>query len=613
MTSAELRDLYEARLARARGEEELLQKRSRQVSNLRGLAFLVVAGGAFAVLVGKEPALSGALAFVAFVAFVAFIAWHGRVLAREDAASRAAAVNHDALLRSSGRFRELAEDGQRFQALEHPYADDLDLFGRGSLYQRISVAHTRFGEDALARFLSDPAPPEIVERRQTAVRALAEKLDLRQHFEALSFAVSSGEHRDKNKKRPVPDPAALIEWAESRDGVSSDPIATWGARSVPLVTLAGLVLWSRGFPPFVLLAALLVQFYLLFRSSASCSRAFTACSSTEGAFRSYGPMFRLLEEMKLDVPLLAELKARLLKSGSPPSVAMARLERVLGWFELRHNGLVYPFVNLLTLWDVHCTLALERWRETVRGALPDWFQVLGEVEALSSLAGLAHDEADFTFPEVRAGGPLFVAEALAHPLIEAGRRVPNDVSLETQGTALLVTGSNMSGKSTLLRAMGVAAVLAYAGGTVCARRLRIAPMTIRTSVRVTDSLERGVSHFLAEVKKLSAVLEASQGGKPVFFLLDEVLHGTNSRERQIGARWLLSELLKRGAVGAVSTHDEELCRLTPELMSRVSLVHFRETVEDGKMTFDFRLREGPVKAGNALRVMHLAGLDVPLS
>jgi hypothetical protein len=580
---------------------------------LRGLAFLVVTGGAIAVLVGKEPALSGAISSVAFVAFIAFVAWHGRVLAREDAASRAAAVNFDAVLRASGRFRELAEDGQRFQALEHPYADDLDLFGRGSLYQRINVAHTRFGEEALARFLSQPAPPESVERRQAAVRALAPALDLRQHFEALSFAVSSGEHRDKNKKRPVPDPAALIEWVESREGVGKDPVATWGARLVPLVTLAGLVLWTRGSPPFVFLAALLVQLYLLFRASASCTRAFNACSTTEGAFRSYGPMLRLVEELELEAPLLAALKARLLKSGSPPSVAMARLQRVLGWFELRHNGLVYPFVNLLTLWDVHSTLALERWRETVRGALPDWFEVLGELEALSSLAGLAHDEADFTFPEVRADGPLFAVEGLAHPLIESGRRVANDVSLETKGTALLVTGSNMSGKSTLLRAMGLSAVLAYAGGPACARRLRIAPMTIRTSVRVSDSLERGVSHFLAEVKKLSAVLEASQGEKPVFFLLDEILHGTNSRERQIGARWLLAELLKRGAVGAVSTHDEELCRLTPELMTRVRLVHFRETVEDGKMTFDYRLREGPVKAGNALRVMHLAGLDVPLS
>jgi energy-coupling factor transporter ATP-binding protein EcfA2 len=613
VTRAELRELYEARLARAKSEAAFWERRSRLVSNLRGLAFLVLAGAGIALAAGEQPVLFGALATVAFVAFVLFVAWHGRVLAREDAANRAAAVNGDAVLRVSGRFRELAEDGQRFQLNDHPYADDLDLFGRGSLYQRIAVAHTRFGEEALSRFLSDPATEDVILERQRAVGALAVELDIRQRFEALSFAVTSGDRRDKDKKRPVPDPARLIDWAERKDGVSADPISAWGARIVPLVALAGFVLWTRGSQPFVMLAALLVHFYLLFRASAACTQAFNACSSTEGAFRSYGPMLRLVEELKLDAPLLTELKTRLFASGSAPSVSMARLERVLGWFELRHNGLVYPFVNLVTLWDIHCTLALERWRESVRGAIDGWFRVLGELEALSSLAGLSHDEPDFSFPEVRADGPLFVAETLAHPLIEGEKRVANDVALEAKGNALLVTGSNMSGKSTLLRAMGLAAVLAYAGGPVCARRLRIAPMTIRTSVRVTDSLERGVSHFLAEVKKLSLVLEAARGEKPVFFLLDEILHGTNSRERQIGARWLLAELIGRGAVGAVSTHDEELCRLTPELMSRVRLVHFRETVTDGKMTFDYRLREGPVQAGNALRVMQLAGLEVPLS
>jgi DNA mismatch repair ATPase MutS len=171
----------------------------------------------------------------------------------------------------------------------------------------------------------------------------------------------------------------------------------------------------------------------------------------------------------------------------------------------------------------------------------------------------------------------------------------------------------MSGKSTLLRSLGIAAVLAFAGAPVCARRLELSKLVIRSSVRVADSLERGVSHFYAEVKKLKTTLDATQGGASVLFLLDEILHGTNSRERQIGARWILAELLKLGAIGAVSTHDEELCRLPPELMSHVSLVHFRETVTGGKMTFDYLLREGPVKAGNALRVMQLAGLDVPLA
>jgi hypothetical protein len=613
MTPEKLRELYETRLARARDDAESWGKRSRQVSNLRGIAFLVFAGGLISAFV-KEPTLSGVVAGLGFVAFVACVAWHGRVLAREDAAGRAAAVNGDAVLRASGRFRELAEDGKRFQTLDHPYADDLDLFGRGSLYQRLSVAHTRFGEEALSRFLSEPAPPVAIAERQRAVRALAPELDLRQRFEALSFAVTSGE-KTKGRKRPVPDPGELIEWAKSREGVSSDPLLSWGARLAPIVTLVGLVLWTRGSPPFLLLSSLLLQFYLLFRASPHTTRAFVACSSTEGAFRSYGPMLRLVEGLALDAPLVVALKERLLASKSPPSATMARLERILGWFELRHNGLVYPFVNLVTLWDIHCTLALERWRDTVREVIADWFAVLGELEALSSLAGLSHDEPGFAFPEITsaATGPLFVAEALGHPLIPTERRVTNDVSLETKGSALLVTGSNMSGKSTLLRAMGDAAVLAYAGAPVCARRLRIAPLTIRTSVRVSDSLERGVSHFYAEVKKLGLVLEAARGGQPVLFLLDEILHGTNSRERQIGARWLIAELIQRGAVGAVSTHDEELCRLTPGLMSHVRLVHFREQVADGSMTFDYLLREGPVKAGNALRVMQLAGLDVPLS
>jgi hypothetical protein len=200
----------------------------------------------------------------------------------------------------------------------------------------------------------------VIAERQRAVRALAPELDLRQRFEALSFAVTSGE-KSKGRKRPVPDPGELIEWAKSREGVGTDPLLSWGARLLPLATLAGLVIWTSGHPPFVLLSALLLQFYLLFRASPHTARAFVACSSTEGAFRSYGPMLRLVEGLALDAPLIIALKERLFASKSPPSATMARLERILGWFELRHNGLVYPFVNLVTLWDIHCTRALERW------------------------------------------------------------------------------------------------------------------------------------------------------------------------------------------------------------------------------------------------------------
>jgi hypothetical protein len=612
VTAEELRALYERRHSVAQADTATHERLSDRVSNLRGLAFAAVAGSAVSLVLGKYVETASIVLAVSVVAFAVLVFWHGRVLARESEARRRALVNADALLRVTGRFRELAQDGKRFQGLEHPYADDLDLFGPNSLYQRVSVAHTRFGEDALARYLREPASPAEIARRQAAVRALAPELDLRQRFEALSFGVVKDERQSGTARKNVPDPEPLFQWAKRTDGASADPLLTWGARLLPPLTIAALVAWTRGVSPFFFLGGLALQAYLIARGSTATGRAFLACSATEGAFRSYGPILSLVEGLTIDAPLLSDLKKRLGSSERPPSVAMGELERILGWFELRHNGLVYPIVNLFTLWDVHCTLALEAWRKRTAPTLEDWFAVLGEVEALSSLAGLSHDEPGFCFPEVSDDLPPFEAEGLGHPLIGGSSRKVNDVTLSAPGTALLVTGSNMSGKSTLLRAMGLAAVLAFAGAPACARRLRMTPLVIRTSIRVSDSLERGVSHFYAEVKKIKAVVDAVNGPGRVLFLLDEVLHGTNSRERQIGARWVLAEMLAKGAVGAVSTHDEELCRLTPELMSRVHLVHFRETVKDGAMTFDYALREGPVQGGNALRVMQLAGLHVPL-
>jgi len=564
------------------------------------------------VALGRSPGFSGAVGALGLLTFVALVVTHGRVLERESRAQRRAAVSADAVARSGDAFRSLPQDGRRFAGSEHPYADDLDLFGPSSLFQRIAVTHTRFGEDALARMLTTPAPPDEVARRQAAVRALAPELELRQELETLGFTLVRDESKGETRRRPPPEPKQLFEWARETSGVLSDRLVVLAARVLPLVTLGGLVAWSQGQRPYLFLAGAVLQTLVLTRSSAACSRAFGACSTSQGAFRSYAPMLALIEELKLDAELIVDLKKRLGTDKHRPSAVMGELDRILGWYELRYNGLVYPIVNLLTLWDIHCTVALEKWRQRAGASLESWFEIIGEVEALSSLAGLAHDEPEFCFPELRADAPPFVAEALGHPLIPRVSRVTNDVTLEAPGSALLVTGSNMSGKSTMLRAMGLAAVLAQAGAPVCARKLLLAPAVIRTSLRVSDSLERGVSHFYAEVKKLKLTLDAAERGGRVLFLLDEILHGTNSRERQVGARWLLAALLERGAAGAVSTHDEELCRLPAALMSHVRLVHFRETVKNDQMTFDYLLREGPVKAGNALRVMRLAGLEVPL-
>jgi MutS domain V len=599
---------YQARERRFVSEAERHAARSRTVSNLRGLAFAVFIVSLGLSVFGKDSVISGPLSIAGLLGFLGLVVWHSRVIAEEDLARRFARVNRDALARITGRFAELAENGARFADPAHPYSDDLDVFGQGSLFQRVSVAHTRVGQEKLAAFFREPSGTSAIRERQVAVRALAPLLEVRQRIEALSLGVVD----PGSKRKEPPNPEPLLLWAEAKPELKHWLHVVWAARILPFFTIGGMVAWStfgRSWLFFTVPAVL--SFFALSLSSAISSRVFSAVSETQGAFLRYGTLLSELESLQVDAPLIREAQARLTQSGKKPSEEMRRFERVVGFFELKHNGMIYPVVNLFLLWDVHCVLALEAWQESAGRYVREWLDVVGEAEALSSLAGLAHDEPEFCFPEL-IEAPCFRAEELGHVLIDRKVRITNTVELPEPGTALLVTGSNMSGKSTLLRSMGLANVLAFAGGPVCAKKLVLSQLTLATSIRMSDSLASGVSHFYAEINKLKAVVDQTAGSKPVFFLLDEILHGTNSLERQIGARWVIGELIKRGALGAVSTHDMSLCKLSAELMARVTLIHFRESVQGSEMSFDYKAHPGPVQAGNALRLMRSIGLDVPL-
>lgn len=620
MTSTDGVNPYAERIARYTAEAERWGARSRLVSNLRGLSFGVLVVGGIGALVGESLGWS-VTAIVGLVLFSGLVVWHGRVLREEDMALRWLQVNRDAQLRSGSDYKQLAPDGAEFRNPLHPYAEDLDLFGPASLFQRMNVARTEFGRRRLASFLMNRAEPAEIEARQAAARELASQLDWRQRLEALALRVveplPGAENETSGRRRSAEvDTEPLLAWAESEPVFLNTPSLLWVSRLMPPVTLGWIgYCWVQGLHAAVWVPLLIVQAIVLMAAQRHAAFVFSAVSSQQGVFLRFGPMLELLEQLEPESERLRDLQASVRSAaGQRPSQAMRRFEKIVSWFEFRHNGLVYPLFNGLLFWDVHCVAALERWQREFGRSLRGWFHTLGDLEALNSIAAFAYDNPKYCWPKVFEGprsSVKFEAGALGHPLI-AQDCVTNDVSLPGPGRALLVTGSNMSGKSTLLRSIGVNTVLAQMGAPVFAERLEMGALTLRTSMRISDSLEQGVSHFYAEVRKLKAVLEATEGDVPVLFLLDEILHGTNSRERQIGARWVLGTLLARGGMGAVSTHDSGLCELPAPLMNQVRQVHLRETEEGGQMTFDYKLREGPVRSGNALRLMRSVGIDVPL-
>jgi len=608
-SSCILPEFYRERALQHQRLCDQLARRSLYMSNFRGLAFVIFAGAAGFTIFGHAGRFGAVLSLFGIISFIVLVVRHARVIDAEEREERWVRVNLDAAKRvERGAWYQLPQTGEQFRNARHPYTDDLDIFGVGSLFQRICVAQTQIGYTRLCEWLSGETPPPDLEQRQEAIRTLGPQLEFRQELEVLGLGTRDSSAKGKAMGEPS-DLAPLLAWAVgySKQGPHRQFVVV--AWALPAVSLACALLSYRGVIP-ISLAILPLAFHLLalVRARPHMRSLIQMLSTAERMVDKASPLFKLLEGNS-ELPGLRQL----LNAGkTPPSVALHSLSKIGGWFELRHNGLIYPFANVLLLWDIHCWLGFERWRSRHGQKLRDWLAAIGEAEALSSLAGFYYDEPDSCFAEIADDECGFEATDLGHALIHPLDRVSNDVAGLHQGHGLLVTGSNMSGKSTYLRAIGLGAVLGFAGGPVCAKRLRISRLRIATSMRISDNLAAGVSHFYAELQKLKRVLDATRESRSVLFLLDEILHGTNSRERQIGARFILAELLRAGAFGAVSTHDSALCELSGELAQRLKLVHFRESVTGEEMTFDYRLYPGPVTAGNALRLMQKLGIAVPL-
>ncbi|MGH8255699.1 MAG: MutS-related protein [Steroidobacteraceae bacterium] len=576
------------------------------------LAALTLAAGWASLLRHVFPAAWIALPIALFIGVVLY---HHRVRLGRSRAERAAGFYRRGIQRLEDRWAGGGSAGERFNDPRHVYAADLDLFGSGNLFELLCTARTRMGESCLAGWLLAPASPASIRERQQAVAELRTRVDLREHMAVLGESAGAGVY-----------PEALVSWAEMPDALEQRWLG-WVSWLLPALAVAAVIVWVEGGHVAPLLVVLLVEGAIVSWLGQRMAQVLYGVENAFDGLALFCALLERLEQERFEAAPLQDLMRRLASHTLPAARAMRRLSTIANYAGSRRNQLGQLLATPL-MYSVHVTLAAQRWRRLHGSAVRGWVDALGEFEALACLATYAYEHPEDPFAELIDGPPSFEAVELAHPLIAAARCVRNDVSLAGGTRVLLVSGSNMSGKSTLLRTVGVNTVLAMAGAPVRARALRLTPLQIGASIRVNDSLQEGSSRFYAEISRIRALFEAVTAddadhaaghhaagpplpaGRALLFLLDELLQGTNSTDRRVGAEGIVRAFLERGAIGLVSTHDLALTDLRGLAPGALRNVHFEDEIADGHLSFDYRLRDGVVTRSNAVALMRAIGLNV---
>ncbi|MBZ5673423.1 MAG: DNA mismatch repair protein MutS [Acidobacteriia bacterium] len=541
------------------------------------------------------------------VALIVLVVIHDRVDRDLRRAARGIAYYERALGRLDNRWIGAGNQGERFRDPRHVFADDLDLFGRGSLFELLSTARTRMGERVLAGWLLTPGDPEEVAARQESVKELRPRIDLREEIAMMGEDL-----------RAALDDRRLGEWG-NEPAVIFFPGARWLALilAIAAVVTATTVLLDRtSLVPF--LFVVLGELIFMMATHRATSQVAGSVGTPAHELRLIALLLERLEREPFRSPALAGLREKLLVEGVPATRQIQRLVGLVDRLDWARN-LFFRIPAAALVWMPQFAMAIEKWRVRYGPHVAGWVAAIGDFEAMSSLACFAYERPDAAFPELADSSEGFYeAQGLTHPLIPAAEAIANDVKLggdtrsspESDVRLWIISGSNMSGKSTLLRAVGLSVVLAWAGAPVTATRLRLSRLRLGASLRTSDSVTDHRSRFYAEISRLKDVVDLARSGEPLLFLLDELLSGTNSHDRRIGAQALLIGLVERGAIGLATTHDLALAEIAEQLKGRAINVHFEDHLEGGEIRFDYHLRPGVVARGNALELMRAVGLDV---
>ncbi len=507
--------------------------------------------------------------------------WHDRVIRDRRRAERLTAYYERGLARLEDRWAGTGDAGERFRDPQHPYASDLDLFGAGSLFELISTARTSMGQECLAQWMLAPALPEVVRRRQAQAEALRGQLDLRAAVASLGEDLNQGVR-----------PERLRAWAQAPASLRRLGLR-WAYASLSAAAVAALVYGLMSGQYIYLFLLVLAEVLVLFQQGGRLEPVLSERGATSAG-----------------LSLFAGVVARLPEPPPVAAAALRSLAHLSDWIEAK-DSLLGKGLDFTLLYSVHLAYAAEAWRRRYGPCVAAWLQAVGEFEALLSLANFAYEHPGDPFAEIEEDGePHFDGDELGHPLLAAATCVRNSVALNAETRVLLISGSNMSGKSTLLRTVGINAVLAQMGAPVRARRLRLSPLALGTRLRTSDSLQLGRSGFYAEIMRLRQVFDLTHGGLPLLFLFDELMEGTNSHDRVVGGQGLLRALLVRRTLGIITTHDLALTAVTGRDSGVVRNLHFEDQIEGDDVRFDHSLRPGVVQKSNALALMRIIGLDV---
>jgi MutS domain V len=599
MTEFKPGEVYISRLNILDAELKQLKKKKSRLAWLRLISFLAAVAALWILLpYGWYLAVAAAIILLGIFFFIV-----SKDLSNSNAIENNKLlidINRDELSALNNQFTHFP-DGAEWKPARHDYANDLDIFGRASLYQYINRTSSQQGNKLMAGWLLSPSAPAEIEQRQEAAKELKEEMEWRQQLQAYGI----------NKRLTIPTQENIEYWLAEETAFIKNKSWNLLRFAFPLSSLTVLFLYifdviAQGPFLFIMLLFLAVSFWI----SKRVMPAYVKLNKITAELETFSGSIQWIEKKSFRSPLLLQIKKRYETEGASASQTIKSLKKILDRLDYRLNPVVFIPLSAFLCWDLQQIFALEKWKTKNQSHIPQWFAALAETEAISTIANLSFNHPGWCFPVLIKGESVFKAETMGHPLIPKGKRVDNSFSTEGTPQISLVTGSNMAGKSTFLRSIGINMVLAMTGAPVCAKSLLLSPVKVMSSMRVNDNLEESTSTFYAELKKLKEMIEAVYRNEKVFLLLDEILKGTNSADRYTGSAALLKQLVQHKAVCMIATHDLQLAKLEEEYPASIHNYHFDVQVENDELFFDYKLKKGICQSMNASILMRKIGIEL---